>query len=89
VPASFTVRDELYRFEADAGAENEVLAVGRALSGPDPRNDGETLEFPVVWTRTQDGGRIVVLTLGHDGGAHEHATYRVLLQNAVRWVGWR
>jgi hypothetical protein len=31
----------------------------------------------------------VALTLGHDGGAHEHAAYRTLLANAVRWAGER
>jgi type 1 glutamine amidotransferase len=42
--------------------------------------------YPVLWTRTHGQGRIVALTLGHDGAAHEHAAYRTLLLNAVRWA---
>ena len=71
-------RDELYRFEPDPAAKSEVLAIGRSLTS--------NAEFPVLWTRTHGAGRIVALTLGHDGAAHEHAAYRALLANAVRWV---
>jgi type 1 glutamine amidotransferase len=78
VPRSFTVADELYRFEPDAGGPGEVLAIGRSLATGS--------EHPLVWTRTHGSGRIVALTLGHDGAAHEHAAYRKLLANAVGWV---
>jgi putative membrane-bound dehydrogenase-like protein len=81
LPASFTIQDELYRFEPDAAQPSEVLAVGRSLT--------TGAEFPVLWTRSHGRGRIVVLTLGHDGAAHEHPAYRALLTNAVRWVGER
>jgi type 1 glutamine amidotransferase len=78
VPRSFTVADELYRFEPDDGGPGEVLAVGRSLVAGS--------EYPLVWTRAHGRGRIVALTLGHDGAAHEHAAYRKLLANAVEWV---
>ncbi len=78
VPASFTIADELYRFEPDAGAPSQVLAIGKSLTSG--------AEYPVVWTRSHGQGRIVGLTLGHDGAAHEHEAYRRLLANAVRWV---
>jgi type 1 glutamine amidotransferase len=42
-----------------------------------------------LWTRAHQKGRIVGLTLGHDGKAHEHPAYRKLLGNAVRWAGER
>jgi type 1 glutamine amidotransferase len=79
VPASFTIRDELYRFEPDAGRASTVLATGKSLTSG--------AEYPVLWVRAHGAGRIVALTLGHDGAAHEHAAYRVLLANAVRWAG--
>ncbi len=79
VPASFEVADELYRFERDErGAPIEVLARGTSL---------ETgASFPVVWTVDAGAGRVVVITLGHDGGAHEHPAFRTLLANAFRWA---
>jgi hypothetical protein len=78
VPASFTIRDELYRLELDGASGAQVHALGVSLAGG--------VEHPVAWTRTHGRGRIVGLTLGHDGAAHEHPAYRRLLANAVRWV---
>jgi type 1 glutamine amidotransferase len=78
VLGEFTVTDELYRFEPDKAANIEVLAIGESTTSK--------AEYPVVWTRTHGKGRIVALTLGHDGAAHQHASYRRLLANAVRWV---
>jgi type 1 glutamine amidotransferase len=57
---------------------SEVLATGRSLS--------TGAEFPVLWTRTRGSGRIVGLTLGHDGAAHEHEAFRKLLANSVSWL---
>jgi len=80
VPRSFSVTDELYRLELDpAATPSDVLATGKSLV--------TGAEFPVLWTRSLGKGRIVGLTLGHDGAAHEHAAYRTLLVNAARWVG--
>ena len=30
--------------------------------------------------------RIVCITLGHDGKAHEHPAYKTLLQNSLAWA---
>jgi uncharacterized protein len=82
VPPSFTIRDELYRFEKDpAGPPIHVLATGR--------DAGTGREYPVVWAVGAEQGRIVVHTLGHDGAAHHHPAYRTMLQDAVRWVSPR
>ena len=43
-------------------------------------------EYPVVWTVKHPKGRIVCITLGHDGAAHEHDDYRRLLLNATSWA---
>jgi type 1 glutamine amidotransferase len=55
-----------------------VLAIGRSL---------ETgAEYPVLWTVERAKGRTVVLTLGHDGRAHEHPAFKQLYANSVRWT---
>lgn len=80
VPASFTIRDELYRFLPDTtGARiGEVLATAREV---------ETgTVYPIVFTVQNPNARILVNTLGHDGDAHGHPAYQRILQNAVRWV---
>jgi type 1 glutamine amidotransferase len=79
VSRKFQITDELYHFQRDdEGKPIDVLATGIS---PD---SGDT--YPVVWTTQHDQGRIVCITLGHDGKAHEHPDFRRLLQNAVRWA---
>lgn len=79
VPARFTITDELYRFDRDEeGAEMHILAKGIEAE------TGE--EYPVAWTVTYGDGRVVNITLGHDGDAHQHPAYRALLQNSIEWL---
>ena len=82
VPGTFEIDDELYHFVKDPkGQPIEVLATGKS-----PR-DGRT--FPVVWVRRHVRGRIVCVTLGHDGRAHDHPAYKAILRNGVRWAARR
>lgn len=78
VPETFRIRDELYRVELDPAAKSEVLLQGHSL--------GSGKDYPVLWLRTHGEGRIVGLSLGHDGAAHEHAAYQNLYTNIVRWL---
>ena len=79
VSRTFRVKDELYQFAKDPeGPEIQVLAKGKSL------DTGK--EYPVVWTVKHPKGRIVCITLGHDGAAHEHEAYKKLLQNAAAWA---
>lgn len=79
VPASFRISDELYRFENDPeGPEITVLAVGIE---PDTGT-----EYPVVWIVNHHEGRIVCMTLGHDGESHNHPAYQAILTNSVEWL---
>lgn len=79
VPERFTIKDELYRFERDEnGSDIHVLAVGIEAE------TGE--EYPVAWTVDYGEGRIVNITLGHDGEAHEHEAYITMLQNSIEWL---
>lgn len=79
VPEAFTLADELYRFEADPeGSDMHVLAVGVE------EETGE--EYPVAWAIEYGKGRIVCITLGHDGASHEHEAYRKMLRNSMDWL---
>jgi putative heme-binding domain-containing protein len=78
VPASFTLKDELYYFEPDPkGASIKVLATAHS--------ERKNKDFPQVFTVAQDRGRVAGITLGHDGAAHNHPAYVRLLRNAVFW----
>ncbi len=79
IPATFAIRDELYHFEKDAkGSAIEVLATGRNMS------TGKS--YPLVWVTQLEGTKIVCITLGHDGQAHDHPAFQTLLKNSVRWL---
>lgn len=79
VPAQFTLKDELYYFESDLqGAPITVLAKAHSQI--------KNQDFPQVFTVNQQRGRVVGITLGHDGAAHDHPAYVRLLRNAVSWA---
>ena len=79
VPSTFTLKDELYHFKADAsGPGMTVLAYG---SVP----DSET-RYPSVFVVNRSPGRIAGIALGHDGESHNLPAYKDLLRNAVRWA---
>jgi len=79
VPKAFKIRDELYHFQRDdQGTPIQVLASGRSPV------TGKT--FPVVWLTKHPKARIVCITLGHVGAAHEHPAYKAILQNALKWA---
>lgn len=79
VTERFTIVDELYRFQRDEqGADMHVLAMGVETE------TGE--EYPVAWTVDYGEGRVVNITLGHDGDAHRHEAYRSILQNSMEWL---
>jgi len=79
VPPSFKIKDELYWFEPDAqGTPIKVLATAHSGQKNKP--------YPQVFTVEHPQARVVGLTLGHDGDAHNHPAYIQLLRNAVMWT---
>jgi len=79
LPKKFKITDELYYFTPDpAGTPIQVLA--QATS---PQN-GKT--YPQVWIVKHPKSRIVCITLGHDGKAHELPEFQTLLRNAAKWA---
>ena len=82
VPAKFKITDELYHHQKDdQGTPIQVLATGVS-----PVN-GKT--FPVAWITKHPKARVVCLTLGHDGKAHEHLAFKAILQNSLAWAAGR
>ena len=79
VPSRFTIVDELYRFERDEDA-TDMHIIAKGIE----EETGE--EYPVVWTTQYGEGRIVNITLGHDGDSHEHEAYKTLLRNSIEWL---
>lgn len=79
LPDRFTVMDELYRFQrAEDGTDMNVLAMGIEAETGD--------EYPVIWTTEYGSGKIVNITLGHDGETHQSPVYIKLLENSIQWL---
>ena len=43
-------------------------------------------EYPVIWTTRYGDGKIVNITLGHDGQTHQSPLYITLLENSIQWL---
>jgi uncharacterized protein len=79
VPKTFRISDELYRHAQDTnGTPIQILATGKSLI------TGET--YPVVWITKHPKAKIVCITLGHDGAAHDLPAYKKILQNSIEWL---
>lgn len=82
VPATFAITDESYHHEFRADADVKVLAE----NGPDDRT---RRPHASVWVVNDPEARIVCMTFGHDGRAHDNPAYKTILINAVKWVAER
>ncbi|MEO7677882.1 MAG: ThuA domain-containing protein, partial [Verrucomicrobiota bacterium] len=79
VPKTFRISDELYQHVPDpSGTPIEILATGKSLV------TGKT--YPVVWITKHPKTKIVCITLGHDGAAHDLPAFKSILQNSVDWL---
>ena len=43
------------------------------------------MPHPSVWITKHDKARIACIALGHDERTHEHAAFKDILVNAVKW----
>ena len=79
VSKTFKITDELYNFIKDEkGTPITVLASAKSpISGK---------TFPIVWIVNHPKAKIVCMTLGHDGKAHDLPEYKKILQNALAWA---
>jgi type 1 glutamine amidotransferase len=71
---AFTLQDEHY-FMALDDAQADVFLTSRSEHG----------DQPAGWTRSQDQGRVGVLTPGHNIPVWQHASFQALLRSTLRW----
>lgn len=74
--APFTIWDEHYFVEL-ADAQADVFLHTRSKHGIQPAG----------WMRTEEAGRVCVLTPGHSAKVWLHPSFQDLLLNALRWAG--
>lgn len=78
VPATFKIKDELYRFQKDK--EGSAIHVLAKATEPETGNT-----YPIIWTVDYGKGQIICMTLGHDKASHDHPAYKQILQNSLKW----
>ena len=79
VEQKFTIKDERYYFIPDLkGPGMEVLATNNLA--------GSEIIYPSIFVVNNPKARIVGISLGHDGEAHNMVNYQLILKNAVKWV---
>lgn len=84
VPASFTVEDELYYMNAEPDKTPPGTAKITVLAETSP-SDKFQVGHPSVWTTEHPKAKIVGIALGHDERTHDHAAFKTILANAVKW----
>jgi uncharacterized protein len=72
--ATFTLKDEHY-FMALDDQQADVFVTTKSEHG----------EQPGGWRRTEENGRVVVLTPGHNLEVWRHPSFQTLLLNSLRW----
>jgi type 1 glutamine amidotransferase len=85
VPASFSVEDELYWFNAETGSIPAGTSAIDVLAETSPSVRYKQ-PHPAVWVTRHPTARIVGITIGHDERTHGLDAFKTLLTNAVRWA---
>jgi uncharacterized protein len=79
VSPSFTFKEENYRTDLKSKAKATILAENNP--------DANQVVHPSVWIVKDRKAKIVCITLGHDGSAHDSPDFKAILTNAVNWAG--
>ena len=74
---AFTVYDEFYIEEYDPAVRLHMVAVDRGTA------------YPMVWSRTENKGKIVHVAPGHDEKVWNHPSYRRLMLQSISWLAGR
>ena len=79
-PDTFQIKDELYYHHVNPQG-NKIKVLAQAYSKQ------KKTTYPTVWEVLHPKTKIICITLGHDGAAHQDEKYfQVLLRRAVKYV---
>jgi type 1 glutamine amidotransferase len=74
---AFTVHDEFYMERCDPSVRIHMVALDRGVA------------YPMVWTRTDNAGRVAHIAMGHSELVWSLPPYQRLILQAARWVTGR
>ncbi len=89
MPASFSIRDEIYQPSKEFSREKvDVLARldESKLDLNNPRVHRADHDFAVAWVKTYGKGRVFYTTLGHVENVYENPDVRKMYLEAVKWA---
>ena len=89
LPASFTIRDEIYQFRDWSRDRVHVLlsldATSVDLTKPNVHRTDR--DFAVSWTREEGKGRVFYTSLGHEAAVWRDPRFQQHLMGGIRWAG--
>jgi len=53
------------------------------------KTDNPSSDGPLAWISPYAKSKVIYIQLGHDSQAYYHPSYKLLVQNAIRWAGGR
>jgi type 1 glutamine amidotransferase len=71
---AFCVFDEFYIQRQTAPVDIHMVAIDRGVA------------YPMVWSKSEGGGRVAYLAMGHSESIWSQPTYRKLFAQAVAWL---
>jgi hypothetical protein len=88
LPATFTMRDEIYQHKNFSRDKVHVLARLDAskLDFTKPNIHREDKDFPVAWSKMYGKGRVFYATFGHGAEMWDDARVQKLYLEAVKWA---
>ena len=96
LPAEWSATEEWYTFDSVPNGDFTVIAgidestyapVNNVYGDVSDLRMGEGAEnHPIIWSRCLGEGRSVFSAIGHMETAYDNPVYKILLENATRWV---
>jgi type 1 glutamine amidotransferase len=80
LPASFSIKDELYTFRANPRGTVRMLLRGESGAA------GIDGDLPLAWTKTYGDGRVYYNALGHFDEEWEQPSFRAQIRQGLRWA---
>lgn len=86
LPSAWSLQDEWYLFHKFDKTNMHVLAL-LEIGGERSKQDKYNIpDYPMIWCRGMDKGRILYNGMGHREDVWEHASFKLMLKEHLLWV---
>lgn len=86
LPETWDIQDEWYLFRHLDKENMHILALLQPGKERQKQKMYNIPDYPMIWCRTFDKGRILYNGMGHREDVWEHPTFKALIKDHLRWV---